>query len=49
MRAHTSLVITLHPHPEIDVCIEDELSIFEIARMFEVPVGLITYSKKQTQ
>lgn len=39
----------LLPRPEIDVCIEDELSIFEIARMFEVPVDLITYSKKQTQ
>jgi Zn-dependent peptidase ImmA (M78 family) len=39
----------LLPHPEIDVCIEDGLSIFEIARTFEVPVGLITYSKKQKQ
>lgn len=39
----------LLPHPEIDICIEDGLSIFEIARIFEVPVGLITYSNKQTQ
>ena len=39
----------LLPHPVIDMCIVDGLSVFEIARMFEVPVGLITYSKKQTQ
>lgn len=47
--ADTFATELLLPHPEIDVCIEDGLSIFEIARMFEVPVGLITYSKKQTQ
>lgn len=29
--------------------IVDGLNVFEIARIFEVPVGLITYSKKQTQ
>ena len=39
----------LLPHPEIDMCIADGLSVFEIARMFEVPVGLVAYLKKQTQ
>lgn len=39
----------LLPYPEIDMCIVNGLSVFEIARMFEVPVGLITYSKNQTQ
>lgn len=39
----------LLPRPEIDMCIANDLSVFEIARMFEVPVSLIAYSKKQTQ
>lgn len=31
----------LLPHPEIDMCIVDGLSIFEIARLFDVPPGLV--------
>lgn len=31
----------LLPHPEIDMCIVDGLSVFEIARLFDVPPGLV--------
>ena len=31
----------LLPHPEIDMCITDGLSVFEIARLFDVPPGLV--------
>lgn len=31
----------LLPHPEIDMCIVDGMSVFEIAHMFQVPPGLV--------
>lgn len=31
----------LLPHPEIDMCIVDDLSVFEIARLFDVPPDLV--------
>lgn len=37
----------LLPHPEIDACIVDGLSVFEIARLFDVPPGLVASEMHQ--
>ena len=45
--ANTFAKSLLLPHPEIDAYIVDGLSVFEIARMFQVPPGLVASEMHQ--